>query len=199
MVAAAARIRLIVLDVDVTDLPACAGRSCHHLSVDDDAAADTCAERGEHHVGTALSAAAPHLAERRHIRVISGFHRHLQHPAERLVDVDHAPAEIDCLMYDAIIVHRSRNTDPDSCDFLLRDVLLRRLIEDRLCDIGENLAAVLLFSGRYLPLLEHVPLRVEQSDLYRCSTQVHTKTILAHFSHSLYIHIFLFTYLLYTA
>ena len=170
MIATSACIRLVIDDVNMTDFSAGTRSACDHLAIDDDATADTGTKCGKYQVIVALSTAAPHLAKCCHVRVISCLDGHLQKSAEHFINIHDAPSKVDCLVYHTVIIDRSRYTDSDTDHRILCDSHFLHLAENGSCDIGKNIVAIIICSGRYFPLFEHRALRIEKSDLYCCST-----------------------------
>ncbi len=187
LLAAVAGIRLVIGDLHVTDLSACAMGARKDLPVQNNSAADTGSERDEDHVLKALSAALPLLAECRDIRVVPDLHLHaVKKPRQRGSHVDDAPVKIDRLVDNTVLQNRAWHADAEAFDLICRDLLLFQLLPDRSGNVLQNVAPVVLGSGRDLPAFyEFFLLRIKKAVLDRCAAYIDSECILLHHLSSL--------------
>ena len=173
----------------MSDLSAGPVRSRNHLVVNNDSAADARSERHHNQIVIAGAAALPALAERRRIGIIECLCANpgqLLHLSDNIHDT---PVKIHREVNMSVLMDRPRHVDANSLDLPLVKPSLRDLVIDRLRDIRQNPAAILLRPRRNLPLFQKVALCVEETALYRGPSDVNPKTIFLHNAlHSFFSH-----------
>ena len=173
----------------VSDLSAGPVRSRNHLVVNNDSAADARSERHHNQIVIAGTAAFPALAERRRIGIIEclcanpGQFLHLSD------NIHDTPVEVHREIHMPVLMDRPRHIDADSLDLALVESSLRDLVIDRLRDIRQDPAAVLLCPRRNLPLFQKIAFCIKETTLYRGPSDIDSKTIFLHNAlHSFFSH-----------
>ena len=136
-----------------------------YCAVDDDTAADAGAQSGQHHTLAACAAAAPVLAQGGHVGVVAGLDRQAGQLAQGLMEVEHAPAQVDAAVDDAVVGDGTGHADADADDVLLADAVAFQAVIQGLCDIREDVLAVFDRAGRDLPMLQKVAHVGEEAEL----------------------------------
>ena len=161
----------------MTDLAAGTVDTVDHLAVNDDAAANTGAQSHEHNVLTATAAAHPAFTQSGHGGIVAGNHPEAGEAAQGLMDVEHAPTQVDALVHHAVVIHRTRHTDADAQNILVGDLVFVQVLHNGGGDVRQDQLAAVCGDRGDLPLVKHGAVFFKVSDLDGGAAQIHTKAV----------------------
>lgn len=125
-----------------------------NFPVDYHTAANAGSERDEHRRTAALTAALPRLTQRGYICVVSRPHAQARHTAQRLVQVENAPVQIDAAVDAPVFINRARNADADSQNFRRFKVFLPDPCRNFCRNFRQNCFSIVLYVRRYLSFFD---------------------------------------------
>ena len=179
VVAAGTALGLFGVDAHVADLTGSAGAAHKHLVIHHDAAADAHAQGDHDGAVVPLGAALPHLAQGSGVDVVGHFqllNGGLQLP-HRLGHIQNVPAQVDAAHHGAVLVHRAGHTHAHAFDHIPGQGALCHLGPDGVHHIGQQVAAMVLQTGRNGPLFYQIACGLEQTDLNGVSAQIYAERI----------------------
>ena len=175
--AAVAGHSLVPVQHQMADLRAGAVSAVEQIALNDDAAANTGAQGDEYHVVAALAAALPEFAQSGHVGVIACLHGEAGEGRQGVRNIEHAPTQIDALVYNAFDVDGAGNADAEAQNVAVGNAVLGQIALDGRGDVRQDLAAAVGCNGGDFPLVQHFTGFVEISDLDGGAAQIDAKAV----------------------
>jgi hypothetical protein len=175
--AAVAGLCLVAVENQMSDLTACTVHTVDHLAAHHDTTADTGAKGGKDHVVAALTATLPAFTQGGHGGIVTGLHGQTCKLGQLLLNIKYTPAQIDALIYCAVLQYRAGNTDTDADDSALFCAGLRHVTQHRCGNVRQDLLATVCGDRGDLPLVQQVAGFVKIGDLDGRAAQIYAVTI----------------------
>ena len=117
------------------------------IAADDDTTANAGAQSHKNHVFTACAAALPIFTQSGNIGIVASFYRESGERRQSLGNVKNTPTQIDTFIDNTLTIHGAGNTNAQTQDGFGCDIVLIQIILNRICDIRQNLCAVIFSIG----------------------------------------------------
>ena len=167
--------------MDMSDLTAGSVASGYDLAIDDDAAADTGSKCHHNNIVIADCSAFPHFAECCHVCIVSDAYRKTCLFGKLFGKWYKSPVQIDGYRNVAFFICRSRYTNACSDDLFFVQTFFCDLGIHRLCDVCDDIFAVVFGSCLNFPFIQDFSVYIKKSAFYGCSADIDSKTIFFHF------------------
>ena len=177
---AAADVRFLRINKDMSDLTATAVSTADDLAVYDDTAADTRSECNEHKVPKALRGSLPHLAERCRIGIVERGAVKAREFLHAVCHVEDPPSEVRALHDCSVRLNGSWHSDTHSDHIVLIDLQLSEHILHSRSNILRHLLATVRAIRPDLPLLNKLTFTFEDTQLYGSTSNICAYNILRH-------------------
>ena len=141
------------------------------------AAADPGADSHHQHRAAAFAAAVKIFSECGNIGIVARLDGESCQCAESIVQIEHAPAEIDTAVDISFVIHRSRHTDPDPGHQIVCNAVCSQTIPCNIRDIRQNCRTAVYRACGKLPLFYQNAVLPKQSEFDGGSSAIDSKSV----------------------